>query len=234
MADFSNPCGGTRWRELANGQIEIEGRGVLYTNTEDSRYTYQSWQNFSAEILAASKRRGVPVSWILAIIVVETGMWSGNRDKQIGGPINCPATCCYGPMAVMVCPYMNGRTYGGYPDAEDMLDPRKNIDAGAAIMASHQRKGYDLPAIAALYNSGGLCCPNSPATPSRPGGRQWNEFSLCSASPGGMPYPELAIRVNNTAIASLKLGSAPVLLYAAVGALVVAAGAAAFGVLPSR
>jgi hypothetical protein len=205
---------------------------VVYAGAEDRKYTYQSWANFQNEIRAASARRSVPIAWVLALMVVESGLWSGSRQRQIGSGLNCPAKCCYGPMAVMVCPYPNHRTFGGYASPEDMLDPRKNIDTGAAIIRHHMARGYDLPAIAALYNSGSLCCPNAPASPSKPGGRQWNEFALCSASPGGMPYPELAIRVNNTALAELELGSGAPWLYAGMGAALVIAGAMALGLVP--
>lgn len=235
---WHNPCGGVRWRTLRDGRIEVEDRGVLYATGEGPysfrTYVHNSWRNFRPEILAASKKRGVPVSWILALIATETGLWSNKRERQA----RISNYCCRGPMAVMVSPYPNHKTFGGYPRADDMLDPAKNIDTGAAIMAYHARKGLDLPAIAARYNSGGLCCRSSPTVPSKPGGRVQNVYNLCSAkipsTATGQSYPEKAIRGNNTAIAELDVNATAgsTLLYAVGGFLLVGAAAVAVGAVP--
>lgn len=190
-----NPCGGTAWSTLANGQISVAGRGVLLPAPAFALDVVRTWQNFSAEFQAAAKKRAVPLSWLVAICSVETGLWSKDRATQASQS----SSCCVGPMAIMVT--IPNYKLGGYSSADEMWDPAKNIDTGAAIVAAWMKKGYDLPAIAAAYNAGSVCCPNSPTVAASPGGRQQNEFNLCSASPGGVSYPELAIQANNYAIA---------------------------------
>lgn len=239
--EWHNPCFGKRWRSLANGTIEFEGQGVVTLPAGEGpsryrRFVRNTWRNFRPEIERAARKRGVPVNWVLAIAATETGIASGSRERQSGLLSTRPAQgcgppvtkCCYGPMAIMVCPSPNHRTFGGYERREDMLDPEKNIDTGAAILRHFMDQGLDLPAISARYNAGGLCCPNSPLTPSKPGGRVKNAFNLCSAAIAGTSYPMLSSMMNNFAV--LELGVRPngggwlnTALYAAGGAALVGA-----------
>ncbi len=222
MADFRNPCGGTRWADLPDGAIEIEGRGVELLDPANEKYARQSWANFAPEIQAASGRRGVPVPWILALMTAETGLWSSSREKQAATKACVGSSCYVGPMAVGLSNYH----YGGYSSPDDMYDPEKNIDTGAAIVASYMKQGHDLPEITSLYNCGpqhGPCRPNAPDTPAYQGGMQRNEFLLCGAAMGGIPYPLFVIRANNTAVRVLGLGPAPA---GGLGPWIFAAGAA--------
>lgn len=225
MTAFHNPCGGVGWRTLSNGQIEVEGRGVPLASGQFATYVRQSWTNFAPEILAAAHQRHVPVSWVLAIVSVETGLWSGSRDKQAAAR----SSCCVGPAAVMLSNYK----LGGYASSQALYDPAANIDTGAAILRLWLQKGYDLPAVAARYNSGGLCCPTAPATASS-GARVRNEFSLCSAAIAGVSYPMMAIQANNYALASgLVPTQSSLLKVLGVGLGILGVGAAvAIAVLP--
>ena len=206
--EWQNPCGGLRWRTLSNGAIEVEGQGTPVPPPGVSRYTFRnyvlsSWQNLGPEIQRAASKWQIPAPWILALISIESGIRAPlGRDAQA----STRNYCCWGPMAVMVTPYANYKQ-AGYSSAEEMLDPWKGVDAGVAIMADFHADGYDLPLIAARYNSGGVCYPNSPAVPSKPGGRELNEFKLCSADAGGVSYPMLAIQANNMAVLELGLGA---------------------------
>lgn len=195
---FHNPCGGVRWRELPDGTFEVEGAGVPLPETVVADQVWRTWQNFTPEIMYASSNRGVPLSWLIAIIATETGLWSSSRERQAAAH----SDCCAAPAAVMLSNYK----LGGYSSTRDMFDPAKNIDTGAAIMHLWMAKGYDLPAICAGYNAGSVCCPNSPVAPNKPGGRVKNEFNLCSATISGVPYPLWAIRNNNFAILSKMVG----------------------------
>lgn len=205
--EWQNPCGGTRWRTLSSGAIEVEGLGVPLPPPGVSRYTFRnyvlsSWQNLGPEIQRASEKWKIPASWILALISIESGI---RAPQGRAAQVATRNYCCWGSMAVMVTPYANYKQ-AGYTSADDMLDPWKGVDAGVAIMADFHGKGYDLPLIASRYNSGGVCCPTSPTTPSKPGGRELNEFKLCSADAGGVSYPMLAIQANNMAVLELGLG----------------------------
>jgi len=205
---WTNPCGGTQWRTLSDGRIEVEGAGVLTfaPGSAFEKYLKQSWANFEPEIRAASAKRGVTPNAIVAVMTTETGLWSSSRARQMS---QC-SSCCCGPMAVWSTP---GRgfwpaNYGYTPD-QIVHDPMANIDAGAALIRKGYDQGYQLPHIVAAYNSGSYkCCPTSPDVPNSPGGRQKNPFNLCSASPGGISYPEMVIRGNNTALALGIGGSA--------------------------
>jgi soluble lytic murein transglycosylase-like protein len=196
--DWTNPCGGKQWRTLADGSIEVAGEGVpLYDpNGHAFLALANSWQNWQSEARSASSSRGVPLSWILGIISAETGNWAGDPAVQADcGPWSsrCHNPCCAGPMQVMVTPYPNYKTYGGYENAEDMKDPAKAIDAGAAMLASMaegSRVQGELPALAATYNSGGVYCDGS------------NEWGMRS-DPG---YVRRVLTFNNTALAYLDLG----------------------------
>lgn len=201
-----NPCGGLGWQTLPDGSIEIEGRGVELPAQSGQyslrTYVENSYRNFSGEIAAASKKRGVPENWILALIATETGILSSSRERQL----MFKNFCCAGPMAVMYTPWPNYRTFGGYSSPDALFDAEKSIDAGTAMIRYHMDRGLDLPAIAALYNSGSLCCRNSPDVASKPGGRVQNEFNLCSADIAGSSYPEVAIQANNVAVLELGVG----------------------------
>lgn len=222
-SDFGNPCGGLRWRTLGDGSIEVEGRGVIMPQPGFAKYVEQSWANFAPEIRAAAKKREVPEAWLLAIIATETGLWSKSRQSQA----TIANECCVGPMAVMVAPHPNYKTYGGYSSAQDMYDPAKNIDTGAAIVRSWVNQGYDLPMILARYNSGGLCCTNSPQVASKPGGRVQNPYNLCSAAIQGVSYPEMAIMAQNYARGVLGVSGASALPMAALGLALAGVGVAA-------
>ena len=216
--DWINPCGGARWRSLDDGAIEVEGKGVVMPPPGSGPYSLRtyvanSWRNFEPEIRKAAAKHGVPVNWILAIIATETGILSSSRARQLG----FRNFCCGGPMAVMFAPYKNYKTYGGYDSPDSLFQAESSIDVGTAIMASHMKKGLDLPQISARYNSGGLCCRDSPATPSKPGGRQQNEYNLCSAKIAGVSYPEVSTMLNNVAVRELGIGPSPGLVKAGVG-----------------
>lgn len=217
LDDFHNECGGVGYRNLSDGTIEIEGSGVVLPPPGEGQwslrtYARNTWRNFESEIRAAARAHDIPVSWVLAIAATETGIASESREKQSGQLGLHPddgcaqGKCCYGVMQIMVCPHPNHRTYGGYERRDDMLDPAKNIDTGAAIMRHFVDQGLDLPAISARYNSGGLCCPYSPTTASGPGGRQRNEFLMCSADIAGTSYPMMTTMMNNFAVLEMGVG----------------------------
>lgn len=238
---WTNPCGGVRWRNLADGTIEIEGQGVVMPPPGEGPYSLRtyvrnSWRNFETEIKRAASKHGVPANWIVAIIATETGLYSGSREKQL----RAESYCCRGPMAVMWTPHPNHTTFGGYTDPTALYEAWPAIDTGTAIMKHYMvKQGLDLPQISARYNSGGLCCKTSPAVPSKPGGRVQNEFNLCSAKIADISYPMMSTMMNNFAVRELGVGPGggwvETLLYTAGGiALFGAAGLLAVSLWSGR
>lgn len=192
LGDWTSRCGGKGWRTLPDGQVELAGEGVPLLSPEASGFKplALSWRNWEGIARWAAKRAGVPVSWVLGFISAETGNWAGDPRVQADcGPWStvCHNACCAGPMQVMVTPYPNYKTFGGYASPEDMRDPSKAIDTGAKMLARMARNadvGGELPALAATYNSGGVHCDGQ------------NEWGMRS-DPG---YVRRVVTFNNTAI----------------------------------
>jgi hypothetical protein len=221
---YTNPCGGLRWDMQGDGLIAVEGEGTpaFEPGSLQFKYLEQSWANWGGDILSASSAHGVPASWVLAIMCMETGLWSKNPEEQAGKVSYAGAV---GLMQVM--PAEGAKL--GY-SAQDLLDPAKNIDAGARFLAkvSGIRNGQ-LPEVAAIYNSGRVC---GPATSSDCRASNANEWNLCSAS----NYPRQIIQWNNAAIMYLDMSPrrGKMLAGLAIGAagLYAAAVIAGFAMMP--
>jgi hypothetical protein len=200
--------------ELENGDAQIWEPG-----SASFRLLENSWRNWEPLIRKASRKRGIPASWILAFINAETGFKSADPMVQAScGPwsVQCRNTCCAGLMQVMVTPY---KIYeqAGYRDPKDMMDPLKAIDAGAYILARLARtSGAELPAMASSYNqgsprSGSVHCPGGQAHTCSP-----SAWGMCS-DPG---YIQRVVTGNNTAVRFFKANDATssMWLYLAAGA----------------
>ncbi|MGK9166698.1 lytic transglycosylase domain-containing protein [Inquilinus limosus] len=96
---------------------------------------------WSANIAEASRRFGVPESWIRAVMRVESG-----GDSH--------AVSSKGAMGLMqIMPETWAELRGRYGFGADPYDPRDNIQAGAAYLREmHDRYGY--PGLFAAYNAG--------------------------------------------------------------------------------
>lgn len=223
FGDWTSRCGGKGWRTLPDGRIELAGEGVptLDPNAPGMKPLALSYRNWERIARWASARAGVPVSWTVGFISAETGNWASDPAAQAGcGPWStiCHNACCAGPMQVMVTPYPNYRTFGGYASPDDMRDPWKAIDTGAKMLARMARNGDvggELPALAATYNSGGVHCGAD------------NEWGMRS-DPG---YVRRVVTFNNTAISVLGANTPRASLVASMG---VGAGVAAAGLVLAR
>ena len=102
MEWLQNKCGGARFRTLPDHQIEVEGHGVpvLDPSSAEFRYLRQTWDNWQSLIRKHAKKTGMPPSYLLAVATKETGLWSGDPQKQatIGSPAGAQ-----GIMQVMPC-----------------------------------------------------------------------------------------------------------------------------------
>jgi soluble lytic murein transglycosylase-like protein len=101
------------------------------------------WRSLIAE---ASRRFGIPESWVRAVMAAE----SGGHTILDGRPITSSAGAM-GLMQVMPDTYAEMRQRLGL--GADPYDPRDNILAGAAFLrAMYDRYGY--PGVFAAYNAG--------------------------------------------------------------------------------
>lgn len=169
---------------LPSGLYEVEGSGVEYASSSDTKNLQQCWSNWGELITQAAELYQVPAAWILAIMTVETGLWSNNPSKQ--ATIVSPA----GAIGLMQVMPQTARGLGFSP--LEMSDPWPNISAGTKLISQLMAQGLDLPGITAKYNSGGLCST----------GR--NVFNLRTDSVAGNPYPRMAMQVNNSALTLLE------------------------------
>jgi soluble lytic murein transglycosylase-like protein len=213
--DFTNPCGGVRWKIDDDGMIEVEGQG--YPSVDPSSAAYQqmvqTWQNFGELFQASASTYGLPVQWVLAVATMETGFLSADITKQ------AQAVSPAGAIGVMQIMPFNATTYG-LSDPSELYDPASNIDVGVHLLSvlNQNASAGGLPGIAALYNSGKLCTTDT----SR------NQFMLLEDS----DYSEHVIEWNNTALQTGLVSSISTTSYAVLGAAL--GGALAFAFTKTR
>lgn len=169
-----------------DGLIEIEGGGTPSYAPEEARFAWmaQSWDNWGDLILAAAEAHGLPPSWVIAIMSIESGLWSGDAAKQANVVSSAGAR---GLMQVMP----DTATRLGY-SPDDMFVPEIGIDAGANLLERlAKRQDNQLPAMAAAYNSGRACND----------GRFSNRWNLAMAE----YYADVVIKFNNSAVMYLDM-----------------------------
>lgn len=155
MADWQNPCGGTRWRMAPDGirvELEEEGFAAYEPGTAAFSQLSQTWDNWGDLITDAAQEWEVPPEWILGIMTAETGFLSHDPAAQAraGSPAGAR-----GLMQLMP------QYFGG-----DLTDPAHNVDLGVEFLAElDERTGGQLPLMTANYNAGSLRCS--------PGRNEW-------------------------------------------------------------
>ncbi len=121
-------------------ELSVFQKEQLLSNAELMR----RWDPLVAE---ASKRFGVPVSWIRAVMRVES---AGRTTLAEGKPIVSSAGAM-GLMQLMPATYNEMRRT--YNLGSDPFDPHDNIMAGAAMLR-FLRERYGYPTMFAAYNDG--------------------------------------------------------------------------------
>lgn len=189
-----NPCGGTKWRTLSDGRVEIEGQGIPVwpEGSPQRRYLVQTFANWKTLFESVANKYQLPVSWLVAIATMETGLWSGNAQKQATIGSFDGSVGIMQPLIVVAQQY-------GYSSA-DRADPAKNIDMCSHLIADNARtvngRAGGFPVVAAMFNGGqsrGGCNPGN------------DQFNLKGYhGPGGSwktaIYATDAIRHQNTAV----------------------------------
>jgi membrane-bound lytic murein transglycosylase B len=114
---------------------------------EEQMSTHQRMQRWAPLVAEASKRFGVPQSWIRAVMLAESG---GRTMLSENKPIISSAGAM-GLMQLMPSTYADMRAQYGL--GADPYDPHDNIIAGAAYLRWLRQK-YEYPQMFAAYNDG--------------------------------------------------------------------------------
>ncbi len=142
---------------LTAGGVAIDGAAAK--GTPGAPTTVRSiWEKFGPLCAAASQQFGVPVELIVATIATESG-----GDPRARRPEPQIDDVSVGLMQTLV---RTARSAIGRPNltADDLLDPRLSIEAGAAYIASQRASThFDPPLVAAAYNAGSLKPDNADA-----------------------------------------------------------------------
>jgi len=200
-SDWRQVCQGPRFRYLDNGQVEVEGQGVILSSDNywgDLANIPRVQAAFGDMIQAASEKHGVPPLWMRSIAVVEGGWKYPTFINSAGAG---------GVMAMTPGAWFAGT--GVHPSSDDIKDPAKNIEASAAFLRTLVEKHGDLPAVAAAYNAGAPKC--SPTTRCKDTiGGSWdfdgtsaeNSFGMVEDCTNGRSsaYSRRAVEINNTLV----------------------------------
>lgn len=207
-SSFTSRCpGAIRWRTLSDGKIEVEGLGIPYAPTTgyhaDGKFISDVWAKYKDDIRYASERTGIPSTWILALIIVESrGVNHPPNSAGAGGLM--------GMMRQATTVGLNKVGINRQSTAADVADPATNILAGAGYMLHNaQTFGFELPTVAVAHNAGSpKCSPNTRCKDSIDGG--WNFDGSTAANSMGMvedctrgrssAYAMRAVQINNSAI----------------------------------
>lgn len=195
MAEFWNPCGGRRWRTLADGRIEVEGRGVpeAEPGTRQHHLIGQTWLNWQSEFRSAGKEFGIPPAMLAAIAYVETGFVADHPEQQA----SIRSGDQFGSIGIMQ-PIPSTTLAHGFT-LESRYDPLQNIRLGAMIARENaERYGLDFPSLAAAHNAGSRRCQSCPVRDCNPGPNQWNIHTYSD-------YLGVAIPAYNTLLSDFEV-----------------------------
>lgn len=174
--------GGQRWRVHCNGQIEVEGRGIVRTNGHP-RSMELCWLGYQNELREASERFDIPLPWLMGLFGVEAGRLKvrtrPERSKR--------STLYFNPFALRWEKRTRARPDGEYSggplqiltstatsqnrkhkiiedgreiDIADLMLPRICILLGASYFADQLKKYGNDPILAqAAYNAGSVYAP---------------------------------------------------------------------------
>lgn len=186
----------------SDGMIEVQGEGYLsaaHSYPGQAALISQVWNKYRSIIESASAKYDIPVPWIVALIIIE----SGGRET-----VGANSAGAVGLMQLLrsTAAAMAGRPVS---DAE-LVQPSVNIDLGVKFMANVAAKyGKDLPVIAASYNAGSPKCSATTRCKSTIDG-QWTFDGTQGTNSWGMvedctkgkssAYARKAVAISNDAI----------------------------------
>jgi hypothetical protein len=165
---MSQGCPGfASYRDLSNGQVEVSGSIPVFTDPRRVVPLVEAWEKFGSALERAASRSGVPVAWLVGIMMAES---KGNPRACSPCSICNPSICASGA-GMQCCAFglmqfisQTANVYGTTP-TEIVNNPSKAVEvAGELIADLADRFGPELPKIAAAYNAGGPRCSQAGTT----------------------------------------------------------------------
>ena len=129
------------WETLPSGIVVVDGTAPTLAGPGKNTRRTDYWAPLASRW---AKKRGVPLSWVLAII----------RSESAGFPDAKSGVGAIGLMQVV--PKWHNIT------AAELLDPERNIRKGTDILRRLRALGLDLPRTASSYNAGMATDPLRP------------------------------------------------------------------------
>lgn len=201
------------YRVESDGGVEVRGEFPIWDpGSAQEAKLLKAWADYGDWVAAAGKRTGVPASWLIAILVQESG---GNPFACSPCSICNPSICVEGAgfrccaFGLMQFIDSTARAYGA-SGPQLMGKPKLAIDIAAEFVADKMEKhGFDPVLLAAAYNAGTPRCGGSSPT-----------FGLVA----NHDYPMSVVKYSNTALALELQPPPPFLGMGVMGGMLAAVG----------
>lgn len=200
------------WKTDPDGTVRVDkgdGNGfvaIALPGADSATTRTEQWVSLAEKYAALYH---VPLSWVLAVIYAESG-----GDPMAGSSDDLGA----GLMQLTLSVYHLSRT--------EAQDPETSIRLGTQTLGQAKAKGYDLPAVASLYNAGG----GTTGTPHPNAADPWGYVETTPSIPYS-GYIEKVVAANNYFVKRFPAGAGLPTSLAGIGpgsaTIAVAAGAAA-------
>lgn len=143
---------------LSNGQVEVSGSIPTFSESQRIDPLLTAWERFGPDIVTASGKHGIPVPWLVGIMMAE----SKGNPRACSPCSICRAELCATGSGMRCCAFglmqfiePTARHFGLTP-TQMVESPALAIDAAAKLMRnlSEDVTDFDIVRIAAAYNGG--------------------------------------------------------------------------------
>lgn len=149
------------YRDLPNGQVEVNGSIPVFTDPRRVDPLLVAWDKYGSALASSASRNGLPTSWLVGIMMAE----SKGNSRACSPCSICRSELCASGAGMQCCAFglmqfieKTANVYGTTP-TEMVEKPSVAIDVAGELVADlADRFGPELPKIAAAYNAGGPRC----------------------------------------------------------------------------
>jgi hypothetical protein len=171
------------WRTLPDERVEVDMGSGYTIPVLKLGYGVDAWIDQTMQWAELAKEKGaeygVPPSWILGIILAESG---GDPDAE--------NDCCVGLMAIMAQLVPQTR--------QELKDPVTNVDVALErSLGPSRERGLELPEAASVHNGGGGSTGMPHPSSSSPWGMVEDRWKLGTGGDGTVGYIDRVVRANN-------------------------------------